>query len=140
MNIIHISYFFLSLGWGINRIERLWRDVCGNVLDLFHTLFLNLELEGFLNPDNELELIVLHWIYVPQLQAFREVRNHHGLRTERRQRRRGLVSHVRKMLLIQFSYKSQMYLYLPIYLTQCAQCAICCQTLPGEPGIDISMV
>ncbi|XP_030001829.1 uncharacterized protein LOC115427420 [Sphaeramia orbicularis] len=71
------------------RIERLWRDVYGNVLDLFHTLFRNLELEGFLNPDNELELFALHWIYVPQLQqhlqAFKDAWNHHSLRTERGQ-------------------------------------------------------
>lgn len=73
----------------IFRIERLWRDVYGNVLDMFHTLFLNLELEGFLNPDNELELFGLHWIYVPQLlqhlQAFKDAWNHHSLRTERGQ-------------------------------------------------------
>ncbi|XP_057692851.1 uncharacterized protein LOC130916270 isoform X2 [Corythoichthys intestinalis] len=71
------------------RIERLWRDVYGNVLDLFHTVFLNLELEGYLNPDDELELFALHWIYVPQLQQHlqtcKEAWNHHGLRTERGQ-------------------------------------------------------
>lgn len=61
----------------------------GNVLDLFHTLFHNMEWEGFLNPDNELELFALHWIYVPQLQqhlqAFKDAWNHHSLRTERGQ-------------------------------------------------------
>ncbi|RXM91841.1 hypothetical protein EOD39_20760 [Acipenser ruthenus] len=36
------------------RIERLWRDVFSNVLDLFYQIFYNLESEGLLNPDNEI--------------------------------------------------------------------------------------
>uniref|UniRef100_A0A3B1IPT3 Integrase catalytic domain-containing protein n=1 Tax=Astyanax mexicanus TaxID=7994 RepID=A0A3B1IPT3_ASTMX len=68
------------------RIERLWRDVFGGVLDLFYTIFCNLEREGLLNPDKEVHIYALHWIFLPQiqrhLQFFRDGWNHHRLRTE----------------------------------------------------------
>ncbi|XP_076864538.1 uncharacterized protein LOC143516675 [Brachyhypopomus gauderio] len=68
------------------RIERLWRDVYTQVLDLFYTLFHNLEAEGMLSPDDELHLYALHWIFLPQLQhhlsVFKEAWNLHKLRTE----------------------------------------------------------
>ncbi|KAM4571929.1 uncharacterized protein V3H82_011460 [Fundulus diaphanus] len=71
------------------RIERLWRDVFGAVLDLFYTTFCNLEAEGLLNPDNEIQLYALHWAFLPQLdrhlQLFKDGWNHHRLRTERNQ-------------------------------------------------------
>ncbi|CAL8235936.1 unnamed protein product [Boreogadus saida] len=37
------------------RIERLWRDVYTQVLDLFHTLFHEMEASWMLNPDSESE-------------------------------------------------------------------------------------
>ncbi|XP_065821869.1 uncharacterized protein [Labrus bergylta] len=37
------------------RIGRLWRDVYTQVLDVFHVLFRNMEREGMLNPDDEVE-------------------------------------------------------------------------------------
>ncbi|KAJ8369133.1 hypothetical protein SKAU_G00091610 [Synaphobranchus kaupii] len=39
-----------------------------------------------MNPDEEMDLFALHWIYVPQvqkhLQTFKEAWNHHKMRTE----------------------------------------------------------
>ncbi|KAL2096844.1 hypothetical protein ACEWY4_006051 [Coilia grayii] len=68
------------------RIERLWRDVFGGVLDLFYTCFCNMEREGLLNPDNEVCIFGLHWSFLPHiqkhLQFFKDGWNHHGLRTE----------------------------------------------------------
>jgi len=68
------------------RIERLWRDVYNSVLDLFYTIFTNLEREGFLNPDDEIHLYALHWCFLPHvqkhLQFFRDGWNCHRLRTE----------------------------------------------------------
>ncbi|KAI7790565.1 hypothetical protein IRJ41_003596 [Triplophysa rosa] len=67
------------------RIERLWRDVYQHVLDLFSCLFLDLEAEGTLNPDNEKHLFSLYWSFLPQLQRhlefFQEAWNNHKLRT-----------------------------------------------------------
>ncbi|KAK0152016.1 hypothetical protein N1851_006586 [Merluccius polli] len=67
------------------RIERLWRDVYVGVLDLFYTIFTNLE-RGLLNPDSEIHLYALHWCFVPHiqkhLQFFERGWNCHRLRTE----------------------------------------------------------
>lgn len=71
------------------RIERLWRDVYTQVIDLFHTLFYEMEAEQILAPDNEVHLYALHWVFVPliqrHLQMFKEAWNLHSLRTERSQ-------------------------------------------------------
>ncbi|KAK9978908.1 hypothetical protein ABG768_020644 [Culter alburnus] len=68
------------------RIERLWRDVYTQVLDLFHELFYHLEVTGLLNPDDEIHLFALHWTFLPQLKhqlnSFKEAWNLHRLRTE----------------------------------------------------------
>ncbi|CAL9705996.1 unnamed protein product [Knipowitschia caucasica] len=68
------------------RIERLWRDVYVGVLDLFYTLFTNLEREGLLNPDFELHLYALHWSFLPHIQKhltfFQRGWNCHRLQTE----------------------------------------------------------
>ncbi|KAI7810041.1 hypothetical protein IRJ41_020752, partial [Triplophysa rosa] len=50
------------------RIERLWRDVYEQVLDKFYCLFYGMESESLLDPDNEVHLYALHWIFLPQLQ------------------------------------------------------------------------
>ena len=64
----------------------MWRDVYGNVLDLFYSVFCTLEHNGALNPDSELDLYSLHWVFIPHiqrhLQSFKETWNNHGLRTE----------------------------------------------------------
>ncbi|XP_076842246.1 uncharacterized protein LOC143486736 [Brachyhypopomus gauderio] len=71
------------------RIERLWRDVYSGVLDLFYTIFTNLEREGLLNPDEDVHLFALHWCFLPliqrHLQFFKDSWNHHRLRTEQNQ-------------------------------------------------------
>ncbi|XP_041823363.1 uncharacterized protein LOC121629368 isoform X1 [Melanotaenia boesemani] len=68
------------------RIERLWRDVYENVLDLFYTMFTQLEIQGLLNPGEEIDLFALHRCFLHHiqhhLQAFKEAWNQHGLRTE----------------------------------------------------------
>ncbi|XP_057186595.1 uncharacterized protein LOC130552378 [Triplophysa rosa] len=50
------------------RIERLWRDVYAGVLDLFYTLFANLENDGLLQPDDEVHLYALHRCFMPHVQ------------------------------------------------------------------------
>ncbi|XP_016343688.1 uncharacterized protein LOC107689982 [Sinocyclocheilus anshuiensis] len=68
------------------RIERLWRDVYAGVLDLFYTIFTNLENDGLLNPDDEVHLYALQRCFLPHvqkhLQYFQDGWNHHKLRTE----------------------------------------------------------
>ncbi|KAL3978152.1 dystonin [Sarotherodon galilaeus] len=67
------------------RIERLWRDVYENVLDLFYTIFTQLEIQGLLNPGEEIDLFALHRCFLHHiqhhLQSFQEAWNQHGLRT-----------------------------------------------------------
>ncbi|XP_073727208.1 uncharacterized protein [Misgurnus anguillicaudatus] len=71
------------------RIERLWRDVFENVLDLFCSNFLRLEAEGWLNPDKETDLYALHRCYMPHIQShlqqFQRAWNNHSLRSARNQ-------------------------------------------------------
>nr|XP_055030412.1 uncharacterized protein LOC129419318 isoform X1 [Misgurnus anguillicaudatus] len=71
------------------RIERLWRDVFENVLDLFYSTFLRLEAEGWLNPDKETDLYALHRCYMPHIQShlqqFQRAWNNHSLRSARNQ-------------------------------------------------------
>ncbi|MED6270247.1 hypothetical protein CHARACLAT_008255 [Characodon lateralis] len=71
------------------RIERLWIDVFGGVLDLFYTTFCYLETEDQLHRDNEVHLYALHWAFLPQnnrhLQFFKDGWNNHKVRTERNQ-------------------------------------------------------
>ncbi|XP_019206225.1 uncharacterized protein LOC109199126 isoform X3 [Oreochromis niloticus] len=71
------------------RIERLWRDVFHNVLDLFSTTFLRLEAEGWLSPDKETDLYALHRCYMPHIQShlqqFLRAWNNHSLRSARNQ-------------------------------------------------------
>lgn len=66
-------------------IERLWRDVYENVLDLFYTIFTQLEIQGLLNPGEEIDLFALHRCFLHHiqhhLQSFQEAWNQHGLRT-----------------------------------------------------------
>ena len=47
------------------RIERLWRDVFGTVLSLFYDMFMELESQMLLDPDNEVHLFCLHAVYKP---------------------------------------------------------------------------
>ncbi len=67
------------------RIERLWRDMHRCVTQLFYRLFYYLEHNNYLNPINEVHIMVLHFVFLPRinqsLQNFKEAWNHHAIRT-----------------------------------------------------------
>jgi len=69
------------------RIEWLWRDVYCCVCSTFHEIFYYLEAQGFLDPDDNNDLFVLHCVFLPvinhHLSAFCNAWNHHPIRTER---------------------------------------------------------
>ena len=71
------------------RIEGLWRDMHRCVLQLFYRLFYYLEERGVLDPNNELNIYALQYVYIPRinqaLTAFKEGWNNHGIRTEQGQ-------------------------------------------------------
>ena len=67
------------------RIERLWRVRCfGNA---FYYTFKSMEESGLLDITNPLHLFVLHYVYLPRINAaivsFVEAWNKHPIRTER---------------------------------------------------------
>ena len=66
------------------RIERLWGDMYRCVV--FYQLFYFLEEQGLMDPNNDIHIFALHFVYIPQvnksLTAFREGWNNHGVRTE----------------------------------------------------------
>ena len=68
------------------RIERLWRDVFQGVIKLYHGLFYHLEATGALDPDNDVHLFCLHFVYVPRindhLEKWMNAWNMHSVRTE----------------------------------------------------------
>lgn len=68
------------------RIERLWRDVFQGVLKLYHGIFYYLEDMGLLNPDDDVHLFCLHFVYLPRisrhLNMWKNAWNSHPLRTE----------------------------------------------------------
>ena len=49
------------------RIERLWCDVHRSVTSLFHRLFYFLEHQGLLDPLDERDIFVLHYVFVPRI-------------------------------------------------------------------------
>eukprot|EP00111_Clytia_hemisphaerica_P011752 TCONS_00034514-protein len=68
------------------RIERLWVDVKVYVASLFIDLFRTMEADALLDPDDELHLFCLHYIFIPRinklLDEFVTSWNNHPLRTE----------------------------------------------------------
>ena len=68
------------------RIERPWRDVYRCVLSSYHEVLYEMEALDTLDPDDELDLFVLHCIYLPRIRKnladFRRAWNLHPLRTE----------------------------------------------------------
>ncbi len=68
------------------RIERLWVDVYQGVLKSFYTLFYSMEDHGILDPDDELDLWCLHFVFVKKindaLSRWIEGWIRHPLRTE----------------------------------------------------------
>ena len=69
------------------RIERLWRDVYRCVASTFYSLFYFMEAVGDLDPTDDIDLFVLHLVYIPRinrlLEQFASSWNLHPLRTER---------------------------------------------------------
>ena len=67
-------------------IERLWRDVHRSVLVVFGDLFWELENEGHLDALNEVDMFLLHTIFLPRinksLSAFTASWNNHAISTE----------------------------------------------------------
>ena len=68
------------------RIERIWRDVYRCVCSTYHEIFYSLEAVGVLDPDSEMDLFILHCLYLPlinhSLKEFFNAWNSHPLRTE----------------------------------------------------------
>ena len=68
------------------RIERLWRDVTRCVSHLFISTFYELEAEGVLNPDNEIDIFCLQVVFLPRINKsltdFQGSWNNHPLSTE----------------------------------------------------------
>ena len=67
------------------RIERLWRDVYRCVCSIYHQLFYSMEESGILKPDSELDIFVLHCVFLPRinksLHEFMRAWNMHPIRT-----------------------------------------------------------
>lgn len=49
------------------RIERLWRDLFYQVVCLFYHLFYHFESCGILDPENNVHLFALHYIFIPRV-------------------------------------------------------------------------
>ena len=68
------------------RIERLWRDMHHCAVKLYYRLFYYLEEQGILDPNNDIHIYALHFVYIPRVNksvsAFEEGWNNHGMRTE----------------------------------------------------------
>ena len=68
------------------RIERLWREVNRTVVNKMKNLFMYLETSGLFDPQNEIHLFSLQYVYLPEvnrsLQELTQEWNHHGLTTE----------------------------------------------------------
>lgn len=69
------------------RIERLWRDVYRCVCSTYHELFYSMEATGILDPVSEVDLFVLHCVFLPRinrsLTEFSRAWNLHPVRTAR---------------------------------------------------------
>ena len=69
------------------RIERLWRDVYRCVCSTYHNLFYLMEATGILDPSDDVDLFLLHSIYLPRINKslldFARAWNHHPIRTEK---------------------------------------------------------
>ena len=67
------------------RIERLWRDLHRAVIQLFYRLFYHLEHLTLLDPNNNIDIYALQYVYLPRLnmciEEFRNGWNSHGIRT-----------------------------------------------------------
>ena len=68
------------------RIERLWRDLFAGCVSCYYYLFYAMEEEGLLNPNSNVDLYVLHMVFLSKIQThldqFRHGWCNHRLRTE----------------------------------------------------------
>ena len=71
------------------RIERLWRDVFSSCLAPLYYMFYDMEDEGLLDPADEVDLLCLHFVFLPRikklLESFKAAYCRHKLRTEHNQ-------------------------------------------------------
>ena len=69
------------------RIERLWRDVFSGCTVFFYNLFYTLEDNLMLDPNDEIHLFSLQYVFIPRLNRclaqFISTWNNHPIRTER---------------------------------------------------------
>ena len=68
------------------RIERLWRDVYRSVSSSYISVFNELECIGALNPENEVDIFCLHYVFIPRINfslvEFQAGWNQHALSSE----------------------------------------------------------
>lgn len=97
---VDVSMFMLShplrgpgrgsvlVGKSVNNqwVERLWRDVYQGVIGLYYALFHYLEETNILDPDNDIHLFCIHYIFIPRinrhLEMWRNAWIKHPLRSE----------------------------------------------------------
>ena len=69
------------------RIKRFWHDVYRCVYSTYHELFYAMEVMGVLDPDDEVDLFILHCVYLSRiyksLNDFTIAWNLYPMRTER---------------------------------------------------------
>lgn len=68
-----------------NRIERLWREVNRVVISLYRDIFQHMEQHEILDRNNELDIWILHYIFLPRIRQSTDELilqwNYHGMRT-----------------------------------------------------------
>lgn len=68
------------------RVERLNRDVNNNIRNRFAPVFYDMEEQGLLNVENELDIAILQCIFLLRvnqaLKVFKDTHNNHPVRTE----------------------------------------------------------
>lgn len=68
------------------RIERLWRDSWNGCVNVYSSLFSDMESAGVMEPGDDVHIWALHFVFLPllkrSLDMFISQWNNHGLRTE----------------------------------------------------------
>ena len=81
----NLDYHCVITGSSVHneRVERPWRDVHRCIVSPFTEKFQSLESVGVLDPLNEVDLYVLHLVFLPLINKciseFKESWNHHSL-------------------------------------------------------------